>query len=47
MSGALHIPFLPFSLVALLANHQHLRSAHVDARSPWRGRTCSSVTAYC
>jgi len=43
MSGALHIPFLPFLLVALLAHRPRLLSAHADARSPYRGRTCSSV----
>jgi len=40
MSGALRIPFLPFSWVALLANRRRLRSAHADARSPCRGRLC-------
>src|SRR5262249_4510176 len=40
-------PGPPFSLVALLANRRRLPSAHDDARSPCRGRTCSSVTAYC
>src|SRR5713101_7515229 len=34
MSGALHIPFIPFSLVSLPENHLILHSAHADACCP-------------